>query len=127
MKTYKLNNIEISKEEIQKVIRENPELLKEDVKGRYFFPKEGERFFSVDSQGFIFHETYANYCFTDISLGGFKTESEAKLASEKQKAIVRCWKWAQENAPFEPDWEDDTQIKFRVAYIRGTKFIDGAL
>lgn len=37
---------------------------------------------------------------------------KAELALKKQQAIVRCWKWQQENAPFEPDWGNHEQDKY---------------
>lgn len=53
-KTYKLNNIEVNADQIKSLIKDNPELLEENkVSGRYFFPKEGEEFYTVDSRGNI--------------------------------------------------------------------------
>ncbi len=43
--------------------------------------------------------------------------------SAKQRAIVACWKWAQENAPFEPDWCNFIQEKYYVVFSDSGKRI----
>jgi len=115
MKTYKINNVEISAEQIKEIIKNNPELLNENKGGRYFFPKEGERYWCVRTDGSVIYESWdGNYDSGIIPQGAYRTEEEAKLASDKQTAIVACWKWAQENAPFEPDWKNANQFKYYV-------------
>lgn len=47
MKTYKVNNVEVSAEQIKEIIKHNPELLEESKGGRYFLPKEGDYFFYI--------------------------------------------------------------------------------
>lgn len=121
MKTYKLNNIEISEESAREFIKNNPELLEKKVSGRYFFPKKGEGYWYIYSDGICptrnddidIDEYY-------ISTGNcYRTKEEAELARNKQLAIVRCWKWQQENAPFEPDWSNVNQPKFYVRFDHG--------
>lgn len=115
-KKYTINNIEVTAEQIKDIIKNNPELLEEKkVSSRYFFPKMGESYYTTQSNGVIF-----NYAANEkgefdkgfIELGVYRTKEEAELARDKQKAIVACWKWAEENAPFEPDWEDGMQRKY---------------
>ncbi len=127
MKTIKIKDIEISAEELRRIVKENEALLKEpEVKGRYFFPKNGEMYFTIKNDGFVTRPiNYRNDVVdTHSALTGkcFRTEADAKLALDKQKAIVACWKWQQENAPFEPDWGDKGQEKFYVFYDRDNKF-----
>lgn len=114
MKTYKLNNVEVSEDQVRELIKSNPELLeKKEVKGRYYFPeKKGETVFIFSNYGTVITEFFNNL----LETGAFKTIVDAKLAYDKQCAIVRCWKWAQENAPFEPDWENGTQPKWFAFY-----------
>ena len=129
MKTIKINNIEVSAEELRRVIKENPDILKDEVKGRYFFPKNGDSYWSVESK--INHFISDNFVSDDFKFNNrpdyinsnitlmcncYRTEEEARLALAKQKAIVACWKWAQENAPFEPDWDDGEQERWSVFY-----------
>lgn len=121
MKTIKIKDIEISAEELRRIVKENEALLKEpEVKGRYFFPKNGEMYFTIKNDGFVTRPiNYRNDVVdTHSALTGkcFRTEADAKLALDKQKAIVACWKWQQENAPFEPDWGDMTQKKYYFYY-----------
>lgn len=119
MKTIKIKDVEISVEELQRVIKDNPDLLKPEVKGRYFFPKVGEMYWSINSYGLIFNNKNYDYDIDKhfISIGNcYRTKEEAELALKKQQAIVRCWKWQQENAPFEPDWGDEGQGKDYVYY-----------
>jgi hypothetical protein len=122
MKTYKINNVEISEEQIKEIIKDNPELLNEKKGGRYFFPKEGKKYWRVRTDGSVIYESWdGNYDRDIIPQGVYRTEEEVQLASAKQKAIVACWKWAQENAPFEPYWGDDTQTKFNVNFDHSRK------
>lgn len=123
MKTYKINNIEVSEESIREIIKNNPELLEEKkVSGRYFFPKVGEDYWYFDVYGDVFDEKCDDNIYEDkvISMGVYRTEQEAELARDKQQAIVRCWKWAQENAHFEPDWVDNKQHKYYVNFCHDT-------
>jgi len=115
MKTYKINNVEISEEQIKEIIKNNPELLTENKGGRYFFPERNEKYWRAWQDGSVTYESYdSDYKREVIPLGVYRTKEEAKLASAKQRAIVACWKWAQENAPFEPDWGDEEQAKYYV-------------
>lgn len=117
-KTIKINNIEISVEEFKRLAKENEALLKEpEVKGRYFFPKVREEYWGIHSYGFIFNNTNYDMDKYNISIGNcYRTKEEAELALKKQQAIVRCWKWQQENAPFEPDWGNHQQKKYSPYY-----------
>lgn len=117
MKTIKIKDIEISAEELRRIVKENEVLLKEpEVKGRYFFPKKGESFYDINV--YLCDDLPTNHEFNidRYSLGVFETKKQANLARDKQKAIVACWKWQQENAPFEPDWGNMGQKKFCVIY-----------
>lgn len=112
MKTYKLNNVEVSEGELRALIKNHPNLLKEErVKCKYYFPKGFEAGYYFDSFGL---QRFSHITRSDV--GMFETPEEAKLAYDKQCAIVRCWKWAQENAPFEPDWKDSAQQKWVTAF-----------
>lgn len=103
MKTFKLNNVEINIDEIQKLIKDNPEIFKKKEAGEYFFPKVGDEYWYIKTNG----------C---ASMGVYRTQEQSDLARDKQKAIVACWKWAQENVPFEPDWSDERQCKWSALY-----------
>ena len=97
-------NVELTADQIRAIIKDNPELLEEKKGGRYFFPKKGESYFipGIDG-GWEYERTEHESHVFQIQFGVYRTEQEATLASNKQKAIVACWKWQQENAPFEPD------------------------
>jgi len=123
MKTIKIKDIEISAEELRRIVSENKELLKEpEVKGRYFFPKGGESFWHIYGDGStgLYRNTDGRFN-VEISKGVFRTDEEALLSGSKQRAIVACWKWAQENAPFEPDWGNGNQDKWFAYYHHGEK------
>lgn len=127
MKTIKINNLEISVEELQRVIKDNADLLKPEVKGRYFFPKVGEMYWCINSFGSIFKNKNSNQDIDKhfISTGNcYRTQEEAELALKKQQAIVKCWKWQQENAYFEPDWGDERETKYFAFYKSQKKEIE---
>lgn len=125
MNTIKIKDIEISADELRRIIKKNEALLKEpEVKGRYFFPKEGERYWYIgtinyNSTEYRDEDVYDKMRVLDGNC--YRTEADAKLAQAKQKAIVACWKWQQENAPFEPDWGDMTQKKYYFYYDHKNK------
>ena len=122
MKTYKINNVDISADQIKEIIKNNPELLKENKGGKYFFPDLGQWFWYICPDGSIssmLNNVTSDVASKFIAQGVYRTQKEAELARDKQKAIVACWKWAQENAPFEPDWGDEEQKKF---YIYSTRY-----
>lgn len=119
MNKIKINNIEISVEEFKRLAKENEALLKEpDVKGRYFFPKVGDVYWFINSwEGIKYNFNDSVFDKENISAGNcYRTKEEAELALKKQQAIVRCWKWQQENAYFEPDWVDNHQRKYFYKY-----------
>lgn len=139
MKTYKIKNVEIdysqvvtkgntyianayiTTDQIKALIKDNPELLEEKkVSGRYFFPKVDEKYFFMDEFGRINSGIWADghLDIERLFMGIYRTREEAQLAVYKQKATVACWKWQQENAPFEPDWSDGYQLKWLCQYIR---------
>lgn len=124
MNKIKIKDIEISAEELRRIVKENEALLKEpEVKGRYFFPKDWEEYWYSDKL-YNFKEEYKANNWLDVLRvqdGCYRTEADARLASAKQKAIVACWKWQQENAPFEPDWGDKGQDKYHVFYDHNNK------
>lgn len=120
--------IELTKEQIKELIKNNPELLEDTkVSGRYFFPKIDEHYYYVNENGDTQYWRNDMSVFNNgrnIEMGAFKTREEALLARDKQKAIVACWKWAQENAPFEPDWSNEYERKYYVYYNFDPKKID---
>lgn len=123
MKTYKLNNIEVSEVELKKLIQANPELLKEEKKSRYFRPDTGEGFYWVDID--IITDGCSGYGNNSmIRTGVYRTKEEAKLARDKQLALVRMWNYADENYYFRPDWGNEMQDKYYASYdFRINKFV----
>lgn len=100
-----------------------PELLNEKKGGRYFFPKHGAEYWYIMRDGLVACDSYYDGYDVDRNIilqGTYRTEEEAKLASAKQRAIVACWKWAQENAPFEPDWGNRFQTKWDAVFNHQT-------
>jgi hypothetical protein len=118
MKTYKINNVEVNADQIRAIIKDNPELLEEKKGGRYFFPKINQHYWYINNKGEVCESIMMNdpIDFARIEQGVFETEEETILARDKQRAIVACWKWQQENAPFEPDWSDSMQEKWDAIF-----------
>jgi hypothetical protein len=122
MKTYKVKNanIELTEEQVNDLIRQ-----KEGSKGeRFFFPKEGERAWYINNKGNSDGGVYESdrlYGGEIVARGVFRTKEQAKKEDEKRLALVRMWKWVQENGLFfEPDWSDkswnDKSWKESVVY-----------
>ncbi len=117
---YELNWVKVSKEQIQELIQNNPtdfegtmkecvEDLKILSKGRYFFPKEWDIIWHTNCFGGISSIRWFNDNEMKQKMvhfyGVFDSEEKAVKMVEKQKALVRIWKYVQENGMyFEPDW-----------------------
>lgn len=131
MKTYKLNNIEVSESELKKLIQANPELwdiqIKEEEKSRYFTPGIDEEYFSINSINQIVPIENTNSTVYDsvrIAYGAYRTVEEAELARDKQLALVRMWNYADEQMFFRPDWGNEMQDKYYASYdFRINKFV----
>lgn len=115
MKTYKINNVEVSAEEIRKIVKENPDLLKKETKGAPFVPNLGDVYWvklpsDMNDSGYVGYYFYGKY--SDIKI--FKhtevygTEEEAKQAVEIDRAILRVRCWIRDNVDGgvwdKPDW-----------------------
>lgn len=86
---------------------------------KYFFPKQhAERFYYLGADeigGGINHR--AEFDEDRINRGVFRTEEQAKKEDEKRLALVRMWKWVQENGLYwEPDWGVCTEYKYYPSY-----------
>jgi len=117
---YKLNNIEVSAEEIRKLIKENPEIVGElEKKSKFFSPKAGDKYYYLDSAGDADFRKWDNdpidHAIKNF-LGVYQTEKEAKKALEKQKALVRLWNYADEKMFFRPDWNNKDERKYSVYF-----------
>lgn len=112
----KINNIEVELTEEQ-IIELHSRLQNKGEK--YFFPKALERFFSINPDGLVVIDNNDTTTTDEeiINRGVFRTEAQAKKEDEKRLALVRMWKWVQENGLyFEPDWSNGKVMKHFVSY-----------
>lgn len=119
----KINNIEVELTEEQ-IIELHSRL--QDKGEKYFFPKKGEGACYICIDGSI--EGSTNWSMDNdhdskiISRGVFKNVEQAKKEDEKRLALVRMWKWVQENGLYwEPDWSNKNKMKNYPAYIHTDK------
>jgi len=115
---YKLNNIEVSVEEIRKLIKENPEIVGDlEKKSKFFKPKEGEIYWMFESSDVFENKNDGTTINKDsIQSGVYRTEAEAEKALEKQKALVRLWNYADEKMFYRPDWNNEDESKWSVYF-----------
>ena len=123
MKKYTIKNVEITKEELLKLIKENPELVEDKHESRYFEPKEGETYFFLSSDVEICESINAGAYFDNkrIAIGVYNTLEKAEHDRDIQKAIVRVWKIADTKFPFVPNWSNTKECKYFVRYDHGNK------
>lgn len=108
-----LNEIELTEEQIMEL---HSRLQNKGEK--YFFPEETEDYTCLTSYG-ISDETYteSETHVDTVNRGVFRTEEQAKKEDNKRLAIVRMWKWVQENGLYwEPNWNDNRIIKYFPKY-----------
>lgn len=134
MKTYKLKNIQVSKEEILNLIKENPELKGDAPSGKRWRAEYDEKYWCVGTNGYIHDTLDMNSPYDDICYetgNYYKTEEEAETIGlrklERQNAVQAVWDYVNENGlQFEPDWEDADQIKCFVGFNYASKRFDYA-
>ncbi len=108
-----INNIEIELTEEQ--IKELHGRL-QDKGEKYFFPKGGEEYYSIFSTGV----GQSRDLIAQIERGVFRTLEQAKKEDEKKLALVRLWKWVQENGLYCDDW-NRIGVKHHAVYRYETK------
>ena len=117
MKTYTLNNTQVTKEELQRIIKENPELLEENTelleeKNGRWKPEDGDRYWLVNTLGTVNNSFWGNDKYDQwryLQRNVFETEEEAQehLDYLNALAVIR-----DDAGDFEPDWDDDEQEKW---------------
>lgn len=81
--------------------------------------RNGEMYCYIDHAGYVNYSRYEDDEVDKerIEIGNaFKEKSQAERELERIKIKVRLWKWAKDNAPFEPDWSNIGQNKYVVSY-----------
>lgn len=138
MKTFKLNNVEVSAEEIKKLIKENPELLQEKG-GKPWKGVFGEIYYYVSEVGCVGNSTENNHRYDNyryLTGNYFKTKEEAEQYVEYQKAVGRITHAILErNEGWKADWSDISLKKFclyfcnlentwEVDYFNGAQYLN---
>lgn len=114
---YKLNNVEVTAEQIRELLEQNPEIMQKPNK-RWRAELE-EKYYYLDDDGDVNFSTEYNYSFDNFryNIGNyFQTEKEAEAYRERLLAVKKIKDWALENASFEPDWEHGGQKKWVINY-----------
>lgn len=116
MKTYKLNNVEISEKDLRQLIQDNPELLKKSNSVPF---QDGDNYYIVDIAGDASNSFWWNDAIDYYRLdtgNAFKTQEEAKKKAEQMKALARVNKYIRENdlRLTDVDWNDDEQSKWNI-------------
>lgn len=137
MTKIKLNNLEISQEDLIKELENNPEIMEklEEKFGKkdsgWFVPKEGEGYAYLNNFG---GDCFTNYDSTLVSDVGrvkhqkvYRTRKEAQQESLRQQAKIRILKTiAEENAKvgWVCDWGDLNQGKGYLTYDVEDKVVE---
>jgi len=127
MKTYKLNNIEISEKDLKQLIQDNPELLKEN--GVPF--ENGDDYFCEDGVGSYSLKTWRNNDFDFYRLdtgNAFKTREEAEKKAQQMQALARVNRYIRENdlRLTDVDWNNTEQSKWSILYNISSEKIEAS-
>lgn len=125
MKTYKLNNVEISEKDLRQLIQDNPELLKKSNSVPF---QDGDNYYIVDSVGDVNNSFWWNDAIDYYRLdtgNAFKTQEEAEKKAEQMKALARVNKYIRENdlRLTDVDWNDTNIGKHDIYYDFSNKEI----
>ena len=111
---YKLNNIEVSKEQVRELLKANPELLEDKT-----FPQEGDEYWFLTGDGQTGSITWVDdkrdkdrQALDNL----FQTEKQTIHARDFDKATVAIWNWQRRECPFVPDWKDNEQENWSLNY-----------
>jgi hypothetical protein len=113
----KIKNIEITEEELRRIIKENPQVTTENKERKFFEPKRGEGYFFLLARGV--DDTTNDGDYRDghiIARGVYRTEAEAIQADNIRLAIKRVWDSADNKWYFRPGWNDEKQMKHFPLY-----------
>lgn len=118
MKTYKLNNVEISEKDLKQLIQDNPELLKESNSVPF---RHGDRYYLVDLAGNANSSHWSDDEIDNYRLdigNAFKTREEAEKKAKQMQALARVNKYIRENDLrfTDVDWNNTEQSKFSIFY-----------
>jgi hypothetical protein len=118
MKTYKLNNVEISEKDLKQLIQDNPELLRESnsVPFRY-----DDSYYLVDTWGDVEQDYWRDDKIDNYRLdigNAFKTREEAEKKVKQMQALARVNKYIRENdlRLTDVDWNNTEQSKWSILY-----------
>ena len=114
----KIKNIEITEEELRRIIKENPQVMTENKESKFFEPKEGEEYHFICSCGV---DQYTNDSLPSeknvILRGVYRTEAEAIQADNVRLALKRVWDSADSAKYFyRPDWSNRSESKYHLSY-----------
>lgn len=136
MKTYTIKTIysnpkeiEISEQEIRKLLKENPELLTPTPthKRKYFVPKHNENYYFIDSMNDILLSVNDGHRWDldRIKSGNcFATEQDAQDELNRRQALVRIWNNYDDKYSWDIDWDDIKVTKYGLAYDYDDRKID---
>lgn len=118
MKTYKLNNVEISEKDLKQLIKNNPELLKESNSVPF---KEGDDYYYTGTYGDVRNKLWCDDEFDNYRLdtgNAFKTKEEAEKKSQQMKALARVNRYIRENdlRLTDVDCSNDEQKRWSIYY-----------
>lgn len=90
---------------------------------KYFFPKEEATYYFMQDDGYSMSVYEKDEIDDDrIARGTFCIEAQAKREDDKRLALVRMWKWVQENGLYgEPDFSNQNVAKYYSAYVYSDK------
>ena len=118
--------------EKESVIKENPSWFQEITEPKQSFKrwraKKGQPYFYVDGMGEIIrvddiYDSIDNYRY--LTFNYFPTREEAESYKARQEAIGRVTHAIIEaNEGWEPNWEDGTQIKYRIIYLHSIEDLE---
>ena len=126
MKTYKLNNVEISEKDLKQLIKNNPELLQESNSVPF---KKGVNYYLVDGGGDSINDHWDDDEIDNYRLdigNAFKTEEEAEKKSKQMQALARVNRYIRENdlRLTDVNWNNTESCKWSILYNISSKKIE---
>jgi hypothetical protein len=128
MKTYTINNVTISEEELKNLIKQNPELKEEKKSGKRWRAEESCLYYYIDIYGDVesiteYGDAIDNYRYNTGNYS--QTKEQAEAHRDRLLAIQKVTDAINElNEGWTPDWSDSSEEKYYMSYSHNENWFD---
>lgn len=113
MKTYTVDNLQITAEQVRKLVKENPDILQEDTG----VPKEGQDYWYLSATNVLMSYWANNSTDNELLIRNnvYLTKEAAEKADKKRVAFGSVMAFIRSHGlSFTPDWKSEDRDKYQI-------------